>query len=578
MGDMNVIVPHRTAFIAGLAAALLLFLAACAAGAGDPPSPSPTATAVPTSTPLPTPTPHPRGGNLTVRLAADVPELRPWQPRSRGEEQLIDLLYSGLMRLDPQLRPQPDLAREWQASPDGRVLTFTLRSGLAWHDGEALDADDVLFTFEQLQTLPYTSTALINDLRYIERITAPGQRTVVMTLTERYAPLLAQLSLPILPEHLLEGRDIAETDFWDVPVGSGPFLLAERDAGQSVVLERFAGYHHGEPLLERVAFVLAPDSEAGLAALEDERLLLAELPWSAEAAATALEEQLELASYPENGFFFLGFNLRDGRPFAEAALRRALAQAIDLERLVTLATKGQGIVIGNSAAPGSWADLTEPQLVEADLEAARSTLENAGWTLPAGSSVRQREGITLTARLYVRGDDERRVLAARSIAEAAGSIGMLIEVEPADFESVIISKYTVPFDFDLLLGSWSNGAGDPNFADYMFYDPDDFALFHSSQRNQGSADTRITRNFVGFSDSAYDNQAQAARQFYVIEDRQEAYALSQARIAEELPYLYLWADRIPVALNRRVATADGPVDLNTPMYFWNIERWYVDGG
>jgi peptide/nickel transport system substrate-binding protein len=576
MGTMNAIVPYRTAFFAGLSAALLLFLAACAAGAGDPLPPAPTAAPMPTSTLLPTPTPHPRGGNLTVRLAADVAELRPWQPRSRGEEQIIDLLYSGLMRLDPQLRPQPDLARTWQAAPDGRVLTFTLRSGLAWHDGEPLDSADVLFTFEQLQTLPYTSTALINDLRYIERITAPSPRTVVMTLTERYAPLLAQLSLPILPEHVLAGRDIAQTDFWDVPVGSGPFMLAERDAGQSVVFERFAGYHHGEPLLDRVAFVVVPDSEASLAALEDERLLLAELPWSAGAAAAALADLLQLASYPENGFFFLGFNLREGRPFAEVALRRALAQAIDLERLVTLATKGQGMVIGNSAAPGSWADLSEPQLLEANLEAARATLETAGWSLPDGSSVRQREGITLTARLYVRGDDERRVLAARSIAEAARSIGMLIEVEPADFESVIISKYTVPFDFDLLLGSWSNGAGDPAFADYMFYDPDDFALFHSSQRNQGSADTRITRNFVGFSDSAYDNQAQAARQFYRIEERQEAYALSQARIAEALPYLYLWADRIPVTLNRRVTTVDGPVDIGSPLYFWNIERWYIE--
>lgn len=577
---MNHIVPHRYPFAAGLAASLLLlmFLAACAAAPAEPPPPDPGATAMPTaatSTPLPSPTPHPRGGNLTVRLAEPLSDLRPWQPRTRGEEQVIDLLYSGLMRLDPALRPQPDLAREWQASSDGRVLTFTLRSGLAWHDGQPLEADDVVFTFEQLQTLPYTSTALINDLRYIERITAPGQRTVVMTLTERYAPLLAHLSLPILPEHLLEGRDIAQIDFWDLPVGSGPFMLEERVAGQSVVLERFAGYHHGEPLLDRVAFVLAADSEDSLAALEDERLLLAELPWSAEAAAAAFEEQLRLESYPENGFFFLGFNMREGRPFAELALRRALAQAIDLERLVTLATKGQGIVIGNSAAPGSWADLAEPVLQEANLEGARATLEAAGWTLPEGSSVRQREGITLTARLYVRGDDERRVLAARSIAEAARSIGMLIEVEPADFESVIISKYTVPYDFDLLLGSWSNGAGDPAFADYLFYDPDDFALFHSSQRNQGSADTRITRNFIGFSDSAFDNQAQAARQFYLIEERQEAYALSQARIAEQLPYLYLWADRIPVALNRRISTVDGPVDLASPMYFWNIERWYI---
>jgi peptide/nickel transport system substrate-binding protein len=158
----------------------------------------------------------------------------------------------------------------------------------------------------------------------------------------------------------------------------------------------------------------------------------------------------------------------------------------------------------------------------------------------------------------------------------AASIGLEISVVPADFDTVIVSRYAPPYDFDLLLGSWLNGAGDPNFGDYAYYDPDDFKLFHSSEINQGQLDTRITRNFVGFSDPVYDNQSQAARQLYRVEERLERYRETQQRVANLLPYVYLWADRIPVVLNTRVTTTDGPVDLDTPTYLWNIERWYVE--
>ncbi len=169
----------------------------------------------------------------------------------------------------------------------------------------------------------------------------------------------------------------------------------------------------------------------------------------------------------------------------------------------------------------------------------------------------------------------RRIAAANRIAEAGAAIGLDINVEPADFSTVIVSKYAPPYDFDLLLGSWINGAGDPDMADYAYYDPDDFPLFHSSQINQGEIDTRVTRNMVGYRDSVYDAQALAGRQLYDIEARIDAYRTAQERISKTLPYLYLWADRIPVALNRRVTTLEGPVNLFSPAYLWNIERWYL---
>src|SRR6476659_324714 len=203
-------IPTRRLFIASVALALLA-LAVLAGCALDPPPP-------PTPTPLPpTPTPLPRGGNLTMRLAADPPDLRPWQPRSRGEEQITSLIYNGLTRLDAKLQPQPDLATGWDASQDGRLITFTLRP-----DGKPFSADDAAYTLSALRELSPT-TALLTDIDKIAQVEAPTSSTLVISLTERSAAIFADLAVPILPKHLLIGKNIATLNFWTAPVGTGPF-------------------------------------------------------------------------------------------------------------------------------------------------------------------------------------------------------------------------------------------------------------------------------------------------------------------------------------------------------------------
>lgn len=242
---------------------------------------------------------------------------------------------------------------------------------------------------------------------------------------------------------------------------------------------------------------------------------LAELPWQQGQAATAAPGA-QAGAYPENGYYFVAFNTREGRPFADQRLREALARAVDLPALVRDVTGGQGQPIASAIAPGSWADTLPPPTSTLDLERAGTLLRRRGrlGSCRTAKAIRQQNGITLTVQLFVRGDDPRRVRAAELIAAAGKQVGIEIGVQPADFASVIRSKYAPPYDFDLLLGSWSNGAADSDFADDMAHDPDDFALFHRSQINQGVADTRPVLNIGGFADAVYDNQAGAAHQLY----------------------------------------------------------------
>ncbi|MDQ5852251.1 MAG: peptide ABC transporter substrate-binding protein, partial [Chloroflexota bacterium] len=355
----------------------------------------------------------PQGGTLPIRITTAITELRPWDLRSRGEEYVADLLYNGLVRLDPDLRPQPDLAESWETSPAGSLITFTMRSGLQWHDGTPLTGEDVTWTLNSLRALTATNS-LLGDLQsVIGDVRAPVSNTVVVSLTRPYAPLLADLAVPILPRHQLEQRgieELAELDFWDEPIGSGPFKLVER-TDQGITFERNEDYFRGRPNLDGVALVVAPDDEVAASALEDSTLFLAEFPPTSTAALdpAAVDAELRRGGYIENGSYFLAFNVRAERVFSDTRVRQALAFAVDVPELVRNVTDGIGQPIATSIISGSWAFSAEIGPRAPDLEAARRLLDEAGWRLPENGTVRERNGITLTATLFVRGDDPRRL-------------------------------------------------------------------------------------------------------------------------------------------------------------------------
>jgi peptide/nickel transport system substrate-binding protein len=580
----------RRAFAAacGLTALVLLLLTGCDLGAATTPTADSTPAAeratsdsAPGNAPASaSPAPGvPQGGALTLRIAADVPDLKPWDLRSRAEEQVADLMYNGLVRLDDRLQPQPDLAENWETSPDGGLITFTIRSGMTWHDDRPLTSDDVLWTLNMLRTITPTN-ALLSDLRAnIGQVRSPITQTIVISLTQPYAPLLSELAVPILPRHRLQNRtpeEIGELNFWDVPVGSGPFKFDKREPNQSIAFVRNDSFFRGRPSLDQVALVVAPNAGVAANALSDD-LLAAEFPGTTQPfSGTTTPADLRAGAYAENGWYGVVFNVRPERVFADVRLRQALARAVDVEALVADVTRDEGLPIATTLAPGGWAYPDDLSIQVQDLDAARQLLEDAGWTAGA-DGVRQKDGRPLSARLWVRGDDARRLAAAQRIAAAAREIGMQLEVTPANFQTVILPKLAPPYDFDLLLGSWVNAPNSEGFPAYRFYDPDDFALFHSSRVWRGQGDPRTgLRNVGGFSNAQYDQAAEQARNSYAPAERATAIQAAQSVLAREYPYLLLWSDQIAVVLSERVKSQDGEIPLTSPRYLWNVERWYLE--
>lgn len=515
----------------------------------------------------------PQGGDLTIRVAAPLERLTPWDIRSRGEEHATQLLFNGLMRLDERLQPQTDLAETLEIAPSNDVLTFTVRSGLRWHDNKPLTSDDVVWTLNTLRTLTPTN-ALLYDLRtVIGEVRSPITGTVVLSLTQAYAPMLAALAVPVLPRHLLQTRSteqLTALDFLQV-AGSGPFRFGSRDE-TSLTLLRNDGYLRGRPNLERV--ILREQDDAGAqAALADGTLLVAEFPTAT--TGLTLTGRLQAGRYAENGSYWLAFNVRAGRIFSDTVVRQALAQAVDLPAVIRQATGTRGVPLLTSLPPGVWSD-PNTQPAAANVEQARQLLEGAGWTLPTDKTVRERNGVVLQTELFVRGDDARRVAVAQAIAAAAAEIGIALTVAPIEFDPTLIEKLAPPYEFDLLLGSWVNAPNTANFPTNRFYDPDDSALFGSDRIYSGDGDTRTgLRNIGGYRNEAYDAAARQARSIFDPQARLEAIRVAQEIVATERPYLFLWSDAIPVVVSTQLRRAGGAFELSNAQYLNDVETWYL---
>ncbi len=585
---------RRPFVLAGLLTfGLLVLLTACdlsvqpnqqAANTSVVAAPRVTGTVDPNATPSPTAIPPqptsaaPQGGTVAIRLAAPLGRLTPWDIKQRGEEQAIQLLYNGLVRLDTHSQPEPDLAQKWDVAPSGGLITFTLRTNVFWHDDKPLTSDDVVWTLNSLRTMTPTNALLFDLQSKIGEVRSPITNTVVISLTTPYAPILADLAVPVLPRHLLQGQtpeQLAALNFWLAPVGTGPFKLETRSE-QATSFVRNPHYFRGNPNLDRVSLQLIPGNAQVQSSLAGGQLQVAEFP--SRTGTLTLTGQLGTGGYAENGSYWLAFNVRQGRLFADPAVREALTQAVDVPALVQQAVGERGVALGSSVLPGTWADPgLGPRSGPGNTQQVQAALAAEGWVVDPQTQVYTKNGTPLKAQIFVRGDDPARVTAAHNIATAAKSYNIDLSVVAAPFTTTMALKLAPPYDWDLLLGSWVNAPNTAGFPTNRFYDPDDAALFSSDRIWKGVGDTRNgLRNIGGYNSAAYDAAAVKARTTYVPAARAAAIKATEQIVVHDHPYLFLWANRIPVVMSTHIKQLKGEVNLGTPNYLNTVEQWYVE--
>lgn len=422
-------------------AAVVVPLVGCSPSATtpEPTSSGPTSSATTSEPTVPT------GGTAVVGIILDADTLLPWQALKVNTVKVVQLMYDSLTRFDKDMNTVPGLAESWDVSPDGLTVTFSLREGVTFADGTALDSGDVKYSLELIKN-PENAAIAVTDLQMIESIETPDPQTVVLTLSSPDAALptnLAPVTMSIVPE-----GSTAE-DLGVLPNGTGAFAFESRTPNQSITLVRNASYW-GErpPSLDKVEFRIIPDESSLAAAVQSGNVDIVAFD-DPLVAKTVTSAEVEVIAVPQQLFHAIILNSRS-KTLQNLDVRLAIQCAVDRQEVLDAALLGEGQLTGPVTTSAFRSDPSARPCPEVDLERARGYLASAG--VPDGFTM----NMVVSQDLYASGVDEAQV-----IQQQLAKIGITVELEILE-SGAYVERWRAPETRDAVLVLAGGGSPDPD--------------------------------------------------------------------------------------------------------------------
>lgn len=348
-----------------------------------------------------------RAETLVLGETAEPTSLNPILLQGSIAGMVGGLMYSFLVTDDAKGNLVPDAATEVPTIANGGIsagglrVTYHLRRGIRWHDGEPLTARDCVFTFHAIMN-PRTNAPDRHGYDQIADVNAPDDATVVVRLKRPYSPIVGTFlafnaNYPIVPAHLLAGLpDLNQLDTKRYTVGSGPFRFVDWQHGDHITLAANDTYFRGTPGVRKLVIRIVPSALTllnqvrtheldGALSLSDPALL----------AAFRAIAGTRVITTPASGVVMLYFNAQKG-PTADVRVRTALTRAVDGNLVMRRAS--QGLYDSYGALRGLFGPYdSAPRLPSYDPAAARAGLDAAGWrTGPDGVRVKNGQRLSLT--------------------------------------------------------------------------------------------------------------------------------------------------------------------------------------
>lgn len=423
---------------------------------------------------------------------------------------LMDLIYAGLVKFNPQAGHDPDLAERWEISEETKSITFHLRPNLTFQDGRALTARDVLFTYQSLMAEEFDSPKK-SGYTAVTAFEAPDDRTFVIRFSEINAGILDNLTLGIVPE----GADAEQ--FRTRPVGAGPYKVVDYIADDRVVMEAFEGYHGGAPAIARVVARVVPDATTRVLELRRGSINFAlnAVPLDAVAAFKDAEEY-EVAAEPGSIYQYLAFNLREPH-LRNEKVRQAIAHAIDRNRIVSDLLLGYGDVTNSMLPTSHWARANDLPDYPFDQARAKALLDEAGYRDPDGDGPKARFALT-----YSTSTDAEANQQAQMIQQMLNQVGIDITINSKEFSTFYDDIQNGRFDMYSLRRA---GVSDPDFYSVI--------LASDAMPPEGQ-----NRGF--YSNPRVDQLLREARSTFDQNRRTALYQEAQQLLARDLPYISLY--------------------------------------
>ena len=458
------------------------------------------------------------------------------------------LLFDSLVKRDGDGNLVASLAESWSYDETTMTYTFKLRSDVKWHDGEKFTADDVKFTIEAIMN-PDNGSENYPNYEEISAIHVISDTEIEFVLSEPNFAFLDYMTMSILPEHLLQGEDMWESDYFKNPIGTGPYKLESWDVGQAITLVKNEDYFAGAANIDTVIFKIVTDDSAKALQLGSGELDLAQV--TPKDAAT-FEGQEGLTIYDMATADYRGILYNFWNPFwkENADLIPAINYAIDRQAIVDAVLLGQGFTAYSPIQLNKY-NYDGVEHYDYNPEKAAQVLASVGCEKDAeGYWCRNGERISFT--INATSGDQVRIDMAQIAAQQLQEIGLDVKANvPAEGidwggQECCIIGWGSPFDAD----------------DHTY------KVFGT---DKGA-------NYSGYSNADVDKYLTLARQTDDEAERAEYYKQFQIAMAEAPAYTFFcYIDGMFVA-----DSAINGIDENTVLghhgvgIFWNITEWSIE--
>jgi len=463
----------------------------------------------------------PDPNTLVMIIESSPTNLDPRVGVDAQSERIDELLFDSLVRRDEHFNLKPWLADSWEI-PDPRTYIFHLHHGVRFHNGQALTACDVKWTFDSLISGKLRS-AKTSTYAPIDHIDAPDDYTVVFHLKEPFAPLLWNLSdgaIEIVPYGSGE-------DFNRHPVGSGPFRFVSAQQDKEVVIERNPDYWATPAKLERVRFTVIPDATTRALELRKQSADIAINALTADTVvALQRDRALTVMRSPGTIYAYLAMNLRDPI-LKDVRVRRAIAYAINAQPIIHYLLRDQAQPAYSVLPPQHWAYDGDVEKYPHDPARARQILDDAGYRPVNGNGTR----FHITMKTST--EESTRLLAA-VLQQQLRAAGIELDIRGLEFATFFSDITKGAYQFHSL--RWIGGNLDPDIFEHIF-------------GSNSFAPKRANRTF--YSNLRVDELIKEGRSTIDQQKRKVIYDEIQQIVAEDLPYINLWyLDNVLVHTNR----------------------------
>ncbi|WKA52942.1 nickel ABC transporter substrate-binding protein [Planococcus liqunii] len=388
---------------------------------------------------------------ITISWPRDI---GPMNPHVYNPSQLLaqSMIYEPLVSYKEGGEIQPHLAESWTVSEDGLEYIFKIRENVKFTDGSALTAAVVKKNFDAVMKNS-SSHSWLGVINVLEKTEAVDDQTFKMVLKEPYYPALQDLAVvrPVrflgeagFPEDGDTSKGITE------PVGTGPWMLKDYKKDEYAVFTRNPEYWGESPELEEVKIKIIPDAETRVLAFEkgDLDLIYGEGVISMDSFNQLKESgEYQTALSKPVGTRSLLLNTTNEK-LADLRVRKALQHGFNKQAMVEGVTLGLEEKADNILSTNFPYTDIEVEPFDYDVEKAAEYLEEAGWKLPAGKAVREKDGQPLELELIYDKTDPIQKAMAETLQAEWSALGIKLNISGLELTTQIERRKAGDFDVD----------------------------------------------------------------------------------------------------------------------------------